>query len=982
MNNKKIVFKVTGTYMRRNKKRTVITFAGILVMVILMTAVFIGKDTVMDFIRRAVEADQGSWHYQVYDVDGNIVNEIAALDCVDTIGVSRPLGYTEFNKSGNPDNTPFLEIKGYSDKLFDWMNINVKEGRVPQNDSEILISERAIKEGSDIKIGDTIDIDTFDRYIHAFYKEGEEEKIAQGSEPGGITFFSGFTVMHGDTVKLPDHFGYLFTNADFEVIHVPAGLMKTVTVVGIMEAPYYESEGQAGYMALMKTDMAVAEDEQVNIVLTTDLKSKDDAFAKIAMILDSHRSEEEREKVRSSGAAYVTEYGTHIPIEDGRIVSNGMLLTFASKGTDGNLNSLMIFAQAFFIVLITAASLVLIYNVFSISYNERARYLGMLSSVGATGKQKRWSVYYEVFSLLIPALPAGIILGLLVVKGGMSLLYPHFADIISMIATNVITGRSCEIECNLVVNPVNIIFIILFSIIAVWLSALIPAIKISKVGPVESIRSGEITTVKKKKGFRTLLSYMKKGMPEQLLAAASVSRNRYSTKGIVRSITAFTVLTLVTAFAVRSFSDIFRSKANREEFIPGEKYQGYAYSFGVDDDLQFYSGVNDILTSDELDGYTVMNYSYFKYNIAIGDFTDEFYNTLKTLLEMYFPGGIPELIVSNYLEPDSVWGNPEVNMLTISDEEFAELADKAGIKTEGLKNPVLAYDTVELTTDEYKFAFEGAVTPDYTNYQLKRVLDVKEGMSFNMLTTDYDAENEEILEVDIPVTFAGYLTAGDLEEYGSFHGKAFWLFVPEETYEYLRNNTPDDGMADIGVRYILFNVNNDDSSLIRRLSQIKNEYGDSALSSASMLSEYTDFKTAALNILSIVSVCFTILIAIICLLNLYNSVMGRRLARHRELSVLDSMGITKKQKAQMLMWENIRLLAKSFIYSALITAAFVVFLRVVLNNRFGRMVFTLPVWMIVLTIVISCGGLLTFTAVCYSEKRKNELIDEVRTEVV
>ena len=142
--------------------------------------------------------------------------------------------------------------------------------------------------------------------------------------------------------------------------------------------------------------------------------------------------------------------------------------------------------------------------------------------------------------------------------------------------------------------------------------------------------------------------------------------------------------------------------------------------------MQFYSGVNDILSSDELDGYAVMNYSYFKYNIAIGDFTDEFYNTLKTLLEMYFPGGIPELIVSNYLEPDSVWGNPEVNMLTISDEEFAELADKAGIKTEGLKNPVLAYDTVELTTDEYKFAFEGAVTPDYTNYQLKRVLDVKE----------------------------------------------------------------------------------------------------------------------------------------------------------------------------------------------------------------------------------------------------------------
>ena len=54
MKNKKIIFQVTKTYMKKNKKRTIITFAGILVMVILMTAVFVGKDTVMDFMRRAV----------------------------------------------------------------------------------------------------------------------------------------------------------------------------------------------------------------------------------------------------------------------------------------------------------------------------------------------------------------------------------------------------------------------------------------------------------------------------------------------------------------------------------------------------------------------------------------------------------------------------------------------------------------------------------------------------------------------------------------------------------------------------------------------------------------------------------------------------------------------------------------------------------------------------------------------------------------
>ena len=168
MNNKKIVFQVTKTYMKKNKKRTTITFLGILVTVILMTAVFIGKDTVMKYMENAVAADQGSWHMQVYDVDKTIVDKIKALPCIDKAEVSRALGYSEFAASGNPDETPFIELKGYSGEIFKWMNISLIEGRFPQNDRELIISKRAIDEGADIKVGDTMEIDAFTRYIHAF----------------------------------------------------------------------------------------------------------------------------------------------------------------------------------------------------------------------------------------------------------------------------------------------------------------------------------------------------------------------------------------------------------------------------------------------------------------------------------------------------------------------------------------------------------------------------------------------------------------------------------------------------------------------------------------------------------------------------------------------------------------------------------------------------------------------------------------------
>ena len=118
------------------------------------------------------------------------------------------------------------------------------------------------------------------------------------------------------------------------------------------------------------------------------------------------------------------------------------------------------------------------------------------------------------------------------------------------------------------------------------------------------------------------------------------------------------------------------------------------------------------------------------------------------------------------------------------------------------------------------------------------------------------------------------------------------------------------------------------------------------------------------------------------MLNLYNSVMGRRLSRHQELSVLQSMGMTKAQKSKMLLLENLRLMVKSIIYSGLITGAFVVAIRFILNSRFGKMSFTLPVWMMVITVLAgSVISLLLFTALAIRIDKNTSLIDEVRNDM-
>ena len=981
MNNKKIIFQVTKTYMKKNKRRTLITFTGILVMVILMTAVFVGKDTVMDYLQRAVAEEQGSWHYQVYDVSKDEADEIAALSSVEQMEISRPLGYTEFAQSANPE-TPFLEIKSFSGELVDWMNIRVKEGRRPENANELMISERAVEDGADIRIGDTIEVEAFDRYIHAFYKEGEEERVAQGAEPGMIMFGFSFGVTHGDTVKAPAHFAYYGENTDFEEIHKPTGVSGSYTIVGIMESPRFEARGQGGYAAICAGNNTVNEGERVNLVFTTDLRSKEDTYGRIADILDRSRTEEEREAVRAEGTGYRGKDGRNIPVLDGQIVMNDLLLTFASKGSDGTFNAMMIFFQAFFIGLITAASLVLIYNVFSLSYRERSIYLGMLSSVGATRQQKKWSVYYEVFTLLLMALPGGILLGLLVVKGGMTLLYPHFSEIISTIASNVIVGKSGKIGCHLIVNPKNLLFVAVFSAIAVWLAAWIPALKISRTGPIESIRgNAENGSSKRKKGYKTDLRHLKKAAPERLIAAASIRRNPHSTRGIIRSITVFISLTLVTFFAARSLTDIIRTKTDNEDVTAGEKYKNYKYSFCFDENSGYFPAREQIMNSDEVTDYREMDVKFFAYYADLMEYTEEYREALGTIIDRYYPGEKPQIIIENYLEPAHFMANPVVNMITLSDAAFAEVAGKAGADLTA-EHPVLVYDTVSLSTDDYEFTFDGALQPDFCIYEIKKPFRYSVGDVMKLMYAEFDPETTDVKEVDIPLTFAGYVKAEDIAEYYRLQRNCAWVIVSASTRDYIMSLTPTDTTSGIGMRQVLFNTNNDDPEIVRELAQMTDVFGESAIHPASMTTGLVDFKMAITMIINIVAVCFTLLIACMCLLNLYNSVTGRRLARYRELAVLQSMGMTAAQKRKMLVLENVYLLLRSVLYSGMIVAAFVAALRYILNDRFGRLYFSFPVWVMLITVICGAAALFLFTAMAYRAPKGESLIEEVRTDAV
>ena len=139
--------------------------------------------------------------------------------------------------------------------------------------------------------------------------------------------------------------------------------------------PFFEDSYAAGYTGLTLLD--APEEARVNLALRLNLDEVPDDF-----------------------------YGELQEIAGDREIDfNNRALIFSANSSIDTFNLMVKGAEVFFTILIMAASMVLIANVFQLSFRERSLYLGMLSSVGATGRQKRSSVYYEAGSLLLVALP-------------------------------------------------------------------------------------------------------------------------------------------------------------------------------------------------------------------------------------------------------------------------------------------------------------------------------------------------------------------------------------------------------------------------------------------------------------------------------------------------------------------------------------------------------------------------------------------------
>lgn len=149
-----------------------------------------------------------------------------------------------------------------------------------------------------------------------------------------------------------------------------------------------------------------------------------------------------------------------------------------------------------FYLMITALAcislIMVIHNAFAVSVHDRIRQFGILASIGATPTQIRACLLQEAFILCAVPIVAGNLIGTLVSMGVITGMNAMLADV---------AGR---LKLPFSYHPLIPVLSLLAAVITVWVSAWIPARKMSKMTPLEAIKNTGEFQLKKKKNSRLL----------------------------------------------------------------------------------------------------------------------------------------------------------------------------------------------------------------------------------------------------------------------------------------------------------------------------------------------------------------------------------------------------------------------------------------------------------------------------------------------
>ncbi len=550
------------------------------------------------------------------------------------------------------------------------------------------------------------------------------------------------------------------------------------------------------------------------------------------------------------------------------------------------------------ILIIVAISLILIIrNSFELSMNARIHQFGIFSSTGATPKQIRICLLQEEFALSILPMILGCFVGIAFSYG--------FIELINIFAKDVSERHVAVFQY----HPFLFAVTIFSSVLTVFFSAWIPARKLSRVTPLEAIRSTGGLQLKKRRHSRilTLLFGMEGDLAGNALKAQKKSL-KISTVSLLLSFLGFSIMLCFTTLSgISTRYTYFERYQDAWDIMVTVKDTDIS-DFDMTDKVKAVSGAGDVAIYQKAD--------------AVGILPEDWQSEELTML-----GGF-----------GSVAGKPneegqfhvEIPIIVLDDTSFLEYCSQIGI-IPSLDGTVVfnqIWDSVN------------------SNFRYKQYIPfVKEDRTTSIIhnaSTDNQA-------VEIPIlsyTQTAPILREEYENYGLVHfiPEALWKEVSGvigglESDSYIRIFS--DGNAD------LTDLSNLEKKVVQ---QIGNNY---KIESENRVQEKIS-NDSMMNGMMIIFGAFCVLLAIIGIANVFSNTLGFLRQRKREFAGYMSIGLTPQEMRKMFCIEAFVIAGKPLLITLPLTVLFVQF--AVTASYLEPMVFwaeapVLPIFVFAATII-------------------------------
>lgn len=606
---------------------------------------------------------------------------------------------------------------------------------------------------------------------------------------------------------------------------------------------------------------------------------------------------------------------------NGDINYNSTLLALYGESTYGNVMSSMGGMMIIMLSLVSIGCIIVIYNSFAISVMERKKEFGLLSSIGATKKQIKKSVFYE--ALVVGVI--GIILGILGAYIGIGT--------VILIINNLISDM-LEYKLYLVTNYLFIIIPVIFMIIVIGVSAFIPSRRASKVSPIEAIRQNDDIKINKKK-IRTSKLVLKLFGIEGEIALKNIKRNKKKYRVTIVSLFISIVLFI-------SFSSYMNYTLNTASSVMGEVPYDYRISyFGDDNNKEALDKINEIVKSSDVKEYV----SYSVGNLSIiGNYTysDEYLDFYKSA---YGDDGIKAL---NNLKYQRIY------ILVLDDNSYNKYKKLIGLDKDSV-----------ILLNRFKGVSYG------NNKRVNYDIPVINSGDINIKICNFDDDEENVdttkyCNKNIDNIFVTNRSFDLIEEFTYMDD--FKLIVNKKLY---------DSILDGGTDFTQFNIISDNTNNIDKLTKELDKYNNVNYINIKESMKQTN------NLILVVKILmygFISLVTLIGVTSVFNTISTSMALRKREFAILRSIGLTRGGFNKMLFFESLFFGMKSLIFALPVSIGVTILIHYSLSDMMSISTIIIP-WKAIIISIVSVFIIVLLTMMYSSSKiKKHNIIEQIREE--